>query len=508
MHGGAWHASFTLAVIDNSDAVIGHVDNGFLARVAGKEASMIRDKSSGEARLPSGISGSGLAIVVSSSVVIYLAGLFGLIGARPLWFDEAIQLTGTLASDWHSLIRDVTQTPGGMPLGYLSQYWIISAAGFSVWTARLASALAGALALALFIILARRFGMTSGTVVVAVCLWMVCPLLLRYSLEGRPYMQGLFFALAAVLCQLQLCRANSVRWALGLAVCLAAAAYSQPFAIFAPLGFSLCNARHERTKCRVLTCTAYATAGLLLIPWLLAAMPHWREAIAQTRTGFEWRFSLALALIRECVGDGYVAAVPALLLAAHNVWRARRSPSIDSRLAMVGAILSSVVLALIADAKFDYFFAIRQLIYGVPFLLLLMADEISALWAQRNARLPVAGLIILFLSASITKDYTYLTDKREDWNKLSTQMSKALGGGCILLPEGDSGKIYFLFRPEIAAHLCNSTVTARRVIMARHTYTDPRAARLAESELLARGLGRVSVETVGFAEVAVFTRGE
>lgn len=289
--------------------------------------------------------------------VFYVAMLLMLIECRPLWLDEVIQLEGTSAGGWQGLVRHVLQNAGGAPLGYLGQQWLISIAGCSIWTARFLSVVAGASSLALLVVVGTQLGLDRSTTLLGASLWAVCPLAVRYSLEDRPYMQALLFTLAAVAAQLQLGRTGKIRWALVLAACLAVAVYSQPFAVFAPLGFSMCGALlSRRGKYIALTLTAYALAGLSFIPWLLVAHSHWREAIVHSQGGFTWSTSLLALLFRECVGDGYPAAVPAVILAGVAAVAIARRPFRDPTLPLIAAVLASVILALAADAKFNYFF--------------------------------------------------------------------------------------------------------------------------------------------------------
>jgi 4-amino-4-deoxy-L-arabinose transferase-like glycosyltransferase len=438
-------------------------------------------------------------------VASYLVILLGLVPVRPLWLDEVLQLTGTALNDWSKFIQHIVTTPGGVPLGYLSQHLLISTVGLNIWSARLVSVLAGTLGMMLFAVLAGKTGTSSASVIVSACLWMMCPLLLRYSLEARPYMQGLALAVAAVLCQLKLSSTGSAKWALALTACLGAAVYSQPFAIFAPIGYALFSLPLKPKKYQVLTCMAMGATVLLFLPWYLLTRHHWSAAIAQTQIGFVWKWSLASTLIKEFVGDGYAASVPALLLAGHCAWRTLRSPGIGSRAPIIGAILVGIALALTGDALFDYFFAIRQFLYVLPFLLLLVADEIVYLWSRGSfRRVLVICLVTLFAAASVTRDYRYLTDRHEDWNRFATKIAESLDGGCLLTPDKNDAELYSIFVPHIPARLCDSANMARRVIVARHAYTDPEAAQSAESGLLRSGFTLVSAQKVGFGEIDEF----
>ena len=378
--------------------------------------------------------------------------LLALIDLKPLWLDEVLQLQGTRGGNWQTLVQHVLQNAGGAPLGYLGQQWLISIAGCSIWSARVLSVVAGAGSLALLVVVGKQLCMRRSTILVGAAFWAVCPLGVRYSLEGRPYMQALLFAMGAVAAQLELERTGKVRWAVVLAACLSAAVYSQPFAVFAPLGFAAWNAWQARRRLSylVLTGLAYAAAGLSFLPWLMVAHAHWRHAIAVGHGGFAWTPSLFAVLFRECVGDGYPAAVPVTILAAAGGYAMARRPFRDPRLPVLSAVLAGVVLGLVADAKFNYFFATRQVIYMVPFLLLLAAEGVMFLWASGRYRAAAAVAAAVFIAAAITKDYRNLTDRKEDWSRLSAHLSAAVQGGCILLPAGDEPGVYAVFRPQLA----------------------------------------------------------
>jgi len=439
----------------------------------------------------------------------YFAVLLALMDSRPLWLDEVLQLEGTTRSNWRNVIQYVFVNPGGAPLGYLAQHWIIAIAGCSIWTARALSAVAGAGCLLLYAAVAHRLGFRGAAVTIAISSWAVCPLAVRYSLEGRPYMQGLFFALAAVAAQLYLARTGRIHAAIVLGVCLVAALYSQPFAVFAPLGFSACQVAQSRnSRCAVLTFAAYALAGLSFVPWLILATPAWHQTIAHIPGGFVWSPSLALVLLRECVGDGYPAAAPALLLAIAGAVAIARRPFRDRRLPLAAAVLASVGLALAADARFHYFFAARQLIYMVPFLLLLAAEGLTMLWARPRLRAPAVVLAGVFLIAAVHKDYVHLRDRSEDWGKLSQHLTAAARGGCILLP-GDSASelgLYTVFSPGIAHQICDPALSSARIVIPLHPYVDREAAIRAEHTLLARGMTHVGGERVGFASIELFAK--
>ena len=61
----------------------------------------------------------------------------------------------------------------------------------------------------------------------------------------------------------------------------------------------------------------------------------------------------------------------------------------------------------------------------VPFLLLLSAEGVRILWTKPRYRVPIITLAGIFIAAAITKNYRHLTDRGEDWNRLSAYLSEA-----------------------------------------------------------------------------------
>jgi uncharacterized membrane protein len=446
--------------------------------------------------------------LVAALFIAYVLVLLALLDIRPLWLDEVIQFKGTCGGNWQTLIQYVLRNPAGAPLGYLGQHWIMSLAGCGVRTARVLSVVAGAASLALLLVVGMQLRLPRSTVLLGASLWAVCPLAVRYSLEGRPYMLAVLFALAAVATQLQLGSMGKIYWAVALAACLAAAVYTQLFAVFSALGFSAWNVWQARSNRRyvLLTLAAYTAAGLAFIPWFVAAHSYWPRAIEHIRGTFVWTPSLLLLLFRECVGDGYAAAVPVAVFAGAAVFAIAKRPFLDPRLPVLGAILAAVVLGIAGDAQFAYFFAIRQVIYMVPFLLLLAAEGVTLLWANGRYRVAAAVLVAVFAGAAIAKSYGYLTDRREDWNRLSAHLSEAVGSGCLLVPEGDEVRLYAVFQPQFMHQLCDASLSSNRIVIPSHSYTDPRAVRTAEDALSAKGMSSSRSEQVGFGKIEVFTK--
>lgn len=416
------------------------------------------------------------------AITLYALVLLALIGAKPFWLDEVIQLSISLAPDWSSFIAQVKANPGAAPLGWATEYWSIAILGHGFLGARLVSLLCGLGTLCALLRLGRELELRGA--VLAAALWMICPLALRYSLEGRSYMQGVLFATLAALAQIRFGKTGKIVWAAALAACLSAAVYSQTYAVLAPVGFSLACVWRESRRVRALTAAAYAAAALSFLPWFLAVRAQWAvNAVASSPGGFDLGAALRV-LTRELLGDGYLASIPALLLIAR-----RRKPL------LLAALISGVVLALAGDALYRYFFAIRQVIPILPFLILLVADSACDLWTRSR---PAAALALALLAgASLVKDVRHFTDHNEDWRRLSNVLAGSAGRGCIWLPPSRYPDLYEIFRPDIRQRLCTSAL-APRAVTPVHQYIQGKPS--------LPGMTKVETIPVGFASVEVYEK--
>jgi uncharacterized membrane protein len=129
--------------------------------------------------------------------------LLFLIPIKPLWLDEIIQLEGTCRQSGRDLLHFILTNPGATPLGYWPQHLLISFSGCDIWSARLLSALCGAGAFGLMMVICKQLQVGTPIMWLLALYWIVCPIILRYSLEGRPYMQAMFFAMAAISASIQ-----------------------------------------------------------------------------------------------------------------------------------------------------------------------------------------------------------------------------------------------------------------------------------------------------------------
>ena len=147
--------------------------------------------------------------------------------------DEIIDLSGVRnVSDVSGVSPSSRSNAGGVPLGYLVDFAMIRAFGYSVFIVRLPCVLFTVLTCAGVYMLARQTRLRIP--LLAVILYAVSPLTVRYALEARPYAQAACWSVFSTLVFLSLIRRPTVGKAAGYAVLVAAGLYTQPYSIFVP----------------------------------------------------------------------------------------------------------------------------------------------------------------------------------------------------------------------------------------------------------------------------------
>ena len=397
-----------------------------------------------------------LLITAYAGVLVWLAGL------RSLWLDEVLQLVASTQPDARSVIRWVTYNPGGAPLGYLAQRVFVLTLGLTPLAARAAPAIFGLLSAIALVGFARD--LKAGATTVTLAAFVVTPLQLRYAVEGRPYSQALFFALAALWCLWRLAQAPSWRVAAFYAALVTAGLYTQPLAAALQLGALAALAAGGRRRAVRLGGIALAIACLLFAPWYLYVRSAWHLGIAASQDSFSTAPKILLILLREISGGGYVASL-SLIGAAALGWR--RAGSLTRRF-LLGSILSGIVCAVAADAVSGYFFAVRQVLFVVPALLLLAAAGLAR--PRREWWQP--SLLAIFLVASLVKDVRYFRSPGEDWPGAARALLTATShGACAIVPSPEPKEMYQLFEPALSGNFCNASDAAGPVVIVQNRYT-------------------------------------
>jgi hypothetical protein len=390
------------------------------------------------------------------------------------WLDEVLTLTGAVQPDLASLMENLRKQQGATPLAFLVPHWFVGMFGVSPLTARLPSILASAASMPALYSLARSAGVAvPGFAVAVFALW---PLQLRYALEARPY--ALALCLGLWLTHAFLKRSHwSVYGLLTVAMGL-----THPYSLVIPAAHFVWSLLHDRSRA-TLPLAALVVTGLALAPWYAHFSAGWREQSALQQLGLR-NPRAVLVFLREISGSGYIGT--ALLVG--GIVRGWGWAFESRRFWLISAVLPLIAVP-VANIAFDYFFAIRQLIYILPALVILFSVK------PRH-------FLLGFLVASLHGDVSWYLRPRENWSAASNALAeKSSQGGCVQFV-GDSQKLFVFFRPELAARLC--PLDAVRVVLAGSTYEPEQAA--ARAALLARGLRQQSVQTFEAPTVEVYSQ--
>ena len=246
---------------------------------------------------------------------------------------------------------------------------------------------------------------------------------------------------------------------------------------------------------------ALASAGLLFAPWYLYARSAWHSGIAASHFGFSLSPRILEMLVREISGGGYVASL-SLIGAAALGWR-RADPLV--RRFLLGSIISGIVCAIAADAFSGYFFAVRQVLFVLPAVLLLAAAWLPS--PRREWWQP--GLLAIFLVASLVKDVRYFRSPGEDWPGAARALLAATShGACAVVPSPEPKEMYQLFEPALSARFCNASDAAGPVVIVRNRYTLASSIEETTRVLASKGIRAADETDVSGVRLLLFRPGD
>lgn len=406
---------------------------------------------------------------VPLALIGYAGLLAGLCPVRPLWTDEVLQLIGTRALAGSNLLDFIRNMPGQGPLGYLLQHYAIQLMGFSVISARIVSVLFAVAAAFVVVNLCRE--LRHPHTGLALLMWMALPLVLRYSVEARPYSQALFFSALATLSLLRLLRAPSGKYALLYGLAVLAGAYTLPYTFFPQVGFVgyvLAKQSYRSNRAAAYSALGLTLAAVLFLPWVVSAVGHWHNAVESTQLSLQLGPTFPLLLLREMSGGGYACSVPLLILAIPGC----RSVLTDqpTRQFLLCGMAASLVMPLVFDGAFHYYFAIRQVLCVLIPLVVLVGYGAGWLLRQRPV-LAVVALGAIVVGAAL-KDERYFTDRSDDWAPAARTLKNHLNTGyCLAMLPENTPAFYAFFEPSLNHLNCRDWKTARSLIFPVTTYS-------------------------------------
>ena len=240
---------------------------------------------------------------------LYAVTLLLLIPGKPLWVDEIIDLGGVRNADLNGVLAFVPGNAGGVPLGYLVDFWMIRLFGYSVFVVRLPSVLFTVLTCVGVYILAKQTRLRMP--LLAVILYAISPLNLRYALEARPYAQAACWSVFSTVVFLSLIRQPTFAKAAGYGALVAAGIFTQPYSIFVPVAHLIwllfTRSVQEKSRTILLAGTAVALASLAFLPWFFKAHAAWQGAVS-SGVRFVVTGKDLLVIPHELMGTGFIGA--------------------------------------------------------------------------------------------------------------------------------------------------------------------------------------------------------
>jgi hypothetical protein len=384
----------------------------------------------------------------------YAAILWALLEKLPLWLDEILDLHGVRDFGLQELIRSIPTNSGGVPLGYLAQFATVHLFGYSSASGRLPSALFSLLAVAGIYRLVKPAGRMPA--LWAALIFALLPLQLRYAVEARPYLQALCVSVWTTVIFLKLVRRPQMASAVTYALLLVAGLYTQPYSLFVPAAHFVWVCLNQQLAGRrnliLIVGGSLLFAVLAFLPWSTFAAGAWKTSVRDYT--FSFGPKSLLLVVREITGAGYIGTAVLAVLATYG-WKA---VSECSRLRLLWGLLIVVPLAgaLVADAAYGYFIAIRQMIFVLTPLAVLAGIGADSLrqkipWAGRG----LAALLLLIFAVENSR--YFFVKPHENWaaaaDVLQSNVSRDPQSCIIFVPSG-SGEMYGFFHHDVEARAC------------------------------------------------------
>ncbi|MEO5926744.1 MAG: glycosyltransferase family 39 protein [Bryobacteraceae bacterium] len=417
----------------------------------------------------------------------YAVVLLLLLPVLSIWLDEGITLATAYKPNLRAMLDYIHVVAGSTPLTFLPPYWASFVFGQSAFSARFPSALASWAACPAVFLLARRMQLKSP--LLAVVLFAMFPLQLRYALEARPYALAICFVVWATELFLSILDRPRSNARVGLyALFFALAALAQPYAAFVAGAHFLWTILYSR-KHLYAPCIALALAALAIGPWYATYSASWALQMAQEQLA-TWSWRSGLVFLREISGSGYIGSAILFTGIAFGV----RRVTAPQRFWLFWAIIPLLALPVV-NLAFNYFFAIRQVVFVLPVLVLLFLAGAESL--GKAGRCMIAAFVI----ASLWGNVSWFRRPREDWKAAANAMAAQVSqGGCVIFL-GDSEPLYRLFRPELERCAGDSD----RVVIGTIPYGPPTYDR-AIAPLVARGMVKQSEQSFNGPRVVVFAK--
>jgi len=430
--------------------------------------------------------------------MVYCCGL-ALLPGRSFWLDEVIHLVGSRDRTFEQIPAYAAQNAGGVPLGYVYTRASIATLGYSVFSARLPSILFSAGACAAVFVLASRLGLRFP--LLAVLLFSLLPLQMRYALEVRPYSAVLCLAGWSTVAFLWLLeRASFARTVLYFGLILIGL-YTQPYTFFVPLAHLAWLAIERKRftpQTLILAGSAVVLSAILFLPWLQFAASQWRAEIATYSARGGFGIKEAQLIVKEMFGLGYVGTLLILIPA----WFGWRTLAPERRSFWILLFAVPIAGAIAGNLAFGYFFASRQFI-----VVLLPLAVLASLGFEHFPRRAAASIwAIALLAASMYEDVHAFRRPREDWQTTTAALEKIASEkhACVLPIPARSLFIYRYYRPDFPKLIC-PTDAAGSIVLALSPYESAVEYEAAKERLRSGGWRTESEQSFQGPKVILFS---
>lgn len=434
----------------------------------------------------------------------YAALVFCLLPVRPLWLDELLEVVGSTGVPLREVVTGyAAHSAGQSPLAAVEQAIAIKLFGFSSFVARIPAALAAILGCAGMLLLGKRLNFRHAWMPFIVLASF--PIVLRYAAEDRPYSQVLCVAVWLAVVFVDCLTIASARSYLLYTALLIVGVYTQPYLVFIAASHVLFLAIRRRWALVVRFSLIVLFAGAVYLPWYLHSRTYWRQEVEVSALHFRLEPKLPLLILRELAGSGYAGSILLIMLSVYGLRVLSRLQG-DWSL-WVTSFVMPLCLVVAADLVFDYFFAIRQVIFVLPSLAVMAAAGLERLFGEKGRGLATACCVVV-VALNIGYAIRWFTKPGEDWSAAAQRMSQEVGAnGCFVpLPAG-TGAYYEFFRPDLRGRECGVDLSkARRIAVAISPYLPDRNAGAELDERLQRDGFMMADKRVMQPEVRLYLR--
>jgi uncharacterized membrane protein len=419
------------------------------------------------------------ALLILAALTLVGLGL-RLAVTRGIWLDEAISIHQARLS-LHDLFRTLYYGDRQPPLHDLVLWFTIRAFGHGEFAVRLPSLIAGTLVIPVLYELGREL-YDRRTGLVAAAFAAVSPVLIWYSQEVRMYEFVALFGLLALLMQLRVIRnASMLNWA-GYILATAALLWSHYFGLVVIavqqlvfIAVLVHRMRNGQPVKRLALGFAYSAAVLAmqLVPLLVFAVHqyHSTNGAAGSPSGTYDLLSFYAVLANMAWALwGYQPDATTVLLAA--MWPLFLLGSLvllgrgGSRqtMTLAATALALVVLLIIASLFDQSLFEVRNFLILVPLVLLLVARLVTGWIRKPQARLLVAGGVILTLLVGLADQQLNKSNPRLfDFRGAIHDIQADAGPNSLVLYEpSDMRYVLEYYAPNLRSQPLSQRVSASR----------------------------------------------